>query len=65
MHIKGHQRPRLLDELQEISPEGLFMRDNVARDNVWLQFCLLSQVAPQDENSCIGFFYELYEAGLG
>lgn len=65
VHIEGHQRTRLLDELQEVSPECLFMRDNFARGNVWLQFCLSSQVTPQDENSCIGFFNQLNEAGLG
>ena len=65
MHIEGHQRPRLLDELQEISPERLFVSDYVARGDLWLQFCLLSQVTPQDEDSRIGFFNQLYEAGLG
>lgn len=64
MHIEGHQRPGLLDELEEVSPKRLFVRHNVARGNVWLQLWLLGQVAAQNENSCVGFFNQLYEAGL-
>lgn len=64
MHIEGHQRPGLLDELEKVSPECLFVRHNVARGNVWLQFWLVGQVTTQNEDSCIGFLNQLYEAGL-
>lgn len=65
MHIEGHQRSGLLYQLQEVSPQRLLMRYDVARSNVGLQVCLLSQVTPQDQNSRVGLFDQLYETGLG
>ena len=64
MHIEGHQRSGLLNELEKVSPKCLFVRNNVTRGNVWLQLWLLGQVATQNEDSCVGFFNQLYEAGL-
>lgn len=64
MHIEGHQRPGLLNEFEKVSPKRLFVRDNVAGGNVWLQLWLLGEVTTQNENSCVGFFNQLYETGL-
>lgn len=65
MHVESHKRPRLLNELQEVTPKRLLMGDNIARCNVWLKLCLFSQITSQDQDSCIGLFYQLYEAWLG
>ena len=65
MDIEGDHGPRMLNQLQEISPQGACVGHNVARLDVWLKLCFFCQVPAQNEYCGIGFFDELDETWLG